>query len=61
MAGHTDPLGSGWVDENELFALISEAEQILADEVVIIPLYARLTTMAYWGDEVGGVVVAAPT
>ncbi|NNF64314.1 MAG: hypothetical protein HKN07_08625 [Acidimicrobiia bacterium] len=42
------------VDDAELTALVQEAEQILADEVVIIPLYARLVTAAVWGDEVGG-------
>ena len=33
---------------------MQEGEQILADQVVIIPLYARLVTAAVWGDEVGG-------
>lgn len=42
------------VDEEELIALIQEAEQILADQLVIIPLYARLVTAAVWEDEVGG-------
>lgn len=42
------------VDEDELTALIAEAEQILADEVVIIPLYARLSIGAAWADEIGG-------
>ncbi len=43
------------VDEAALVALVQEAEQILADNVVIIPLYARLVVAAYWGDEVQGV------
>ena len=43
------------VNEDELIALVQEAEQILADQVVIIPLYARLVVAAYWGDEVQGV------
>jgi peptide/nickel transport system substrate-binding protein len=43
------------VDEAELTTLINEAENILADQVVIIPLYARLDPGAYWGDELGGV------
>ncbi len=43
------------VEAAELEALIAEAEQILADQVVIIPLYARLDPGAYWGDELGGV------
>ncbi len=42
------------VDDQELAVLITEAEKILADNVVIIPLYARLVTAAVWGDEVGG-------
>ena len=42
------------VDQDELIPLINEAESILADQVVIIPLYARLVTAAVWGDEVGG-------
>ncbi len=42
------------VDEAELTALINEAESILADNVVIVPLYARLVTAAVWGDEVAG-------
>ncbi len=42
------------VDEAELEALINEAESILADNVVIVPLYARLVTAAVWGDEVAG-------
>jgi len=42
------------VDEATIVALVQEAEQILADQVVIIPLYARLTTAAVWADEVGG-------
>ena len=42
------------VDEAELTALFNEAEQIIADNLVIIPLYARLVTGAVWEDEVGG-------
>lgn len=42
------------VDEGELITLIKEAEQILADELVIFPLYARLSTAAVWADEIGG-------
>ncbi len=41
------------VDEGELIVLIHEAEQILADELVIFPLYARLVTAAVWEDEIG--------
>jgi peptide/nickel transport system substrate-binding protein len=42
------------VDEQELTDLFAEAEAILADELVILPLYARLVTAAVWEDEVGG-------
>ena len=42
------------VDETELAALFAEAEAILADNLVIYPLYARLSTAAVWEDEVGG-------
>jgi ABC-type transport system substrate-binding protein len=42
------------VDEGELIPMIAEAESLVADNVVIIPLYARLVTAAVWADEVGG-------
>ncbi len=48
-----DQLNSS-VDNDVLIPLIAEAETILADQVVIIPLYARLVTAAVWGDEIGG-------
>ncbi|MDJ0664701.1 MAG: ABC transporter substrate-binding protein [Acidimicrobiia bacterium] len=48
-----DALNSS-VDRDVLIPLIQEGEQILADQVVIIPLFARLATAAVWGDEVGG-------
>ena len=41
------------VDEAELTALIHEAENILADNLVLIPLYARLVAGAVWADEIG--------
>jgi len=41
------------VDDGELIALINEAENLLADNLVIIPLYARLVTAAVWADEIG--------
>ncbi len=44
------------VDETELTALIQEAEAILADQVVIIPLFSRLSAGAVWADEIGGYV-----
>ncbi len=42
------------VDPDILIPLMQEGEKILADQVVIIPLYARLVTAAVWGDTVGG-------
>jgi ABC-type transport system substrate-binding protein len=42
------------VDETELASLVAEGESILADNLVIIPLYARLVTAAVWADEIGG-------
>ncbi len=42
------------VDVDMLVPLIAEAESILADQVVFVPLYARLVTAAVWADEVGG-------
>ena len=42
------------VDPDALVALINEAENILADNAVMHPLYARLVTAAVWEDEVGG-------
>ncbi len=42
------------VDPDILIPLMQEGENILADQVVIFPLYARLVTAAVWGDEVGG-------
>jgi peptide/nickel transport system substrate-binding protein len=40
------------IDAAELAVLIEEAENILADQLVIIPLYARLVTAAVWEDEI---------
>ena len=42
------------VDVEELEALVNEAERILADQVVIIPLYQRLDPGAVWADTIGG-------
>ncbi len=42
------------VDFDELVTLIQEAENILADNLVIIPLYAHPVTAAVWEDEIGG-------
>ncbi len=43
------------VDEDELRGLAREAEEILADQAVIIPLVARGSMLAWWADELGGI------
>ncbi|MEE8457965.1 MAG: hypothetical protein V3S28_07945, partial [Acidimicrobiia bacterium] len=42
------------VDETEIIALVREAEEILADQAVILPIVQRLVMGAVWGDEIGG-------
>ena len=42
------------VNADELVELIHEAEKILADTLVIIPLYAYPMTAAVWEDEILG-------
>ena len=42
------------VDETEIIALVREAEEILADQAVILPIVQRLVVGAVWGDEIGG-------
>ena len=42
------------VDNRELAALVNEAETILAESLVIIPLYARPSAAAVWADEIAG-------
>ena len=42
------------VDERELIAYFNEAETILADEVVFIPLYQTPDIGVVWADEIGG-------
>jgi peptide/nickel transport system substrate-binding protein len=41
-------------DRDEFAALAAEAEQILADQVVVIPLIARNTAGAVWADRIAG-------
>ena len=41
------------VDDTQLVGLIREAEEMLADQAVILPLHSRLTLGAVWADEVG--------
>ena len=40
------------VDETEILDLVRRAEQIAADQLVIIPLYAHGVTAAVWADEI---------
>ncbi len=42
------------VDEAEISAYLAEAEEILADQVVILPLYQRPDAGAVWADTLGG-------
>ncbi|MGI9528238.1 MAG: ABC transporter substrate-binding protein [Acidimicrobiia bacterium] len=44
------------IDADRFAELVAEAEQILADELVVIPLFNRSTTAAWWTDAVDGVV-----
>ena len=44
------------VDSAEFWSLIVEAEQILADELIVIPLVSRSSVAAHWSDAVIGVV-----
>ena len=45
------------VDDKDLTALIGEAEDILADQMVILPLFSRLVVGAVWEDEITGFVM----
>ena len=42
------------VDDQVLRTLLAEAEEILADQMVILPLHSRLVVGAVWEDEIGG-------
>ena len=42
------------VDEVEIVQLLREAEDILADQAIILPIVQRLTAAAVWADEIGG-------
>jgi len=44
------------IDGDEVERLLVEAEQLLADQVVILPLWSRSDELAVWADEVAGVV-----
>ncbi|MEZ5176180.1 MAG: ABC transporter substrate-binding protein [Acidimicrobiia bacterium] len=43
------------VDSSEILEYIAEAENILADNLVIIPLYQQPVSLAVWEDEIVGV------
>ena len=45
---------NGTVDDGRARGYIAEAEAILADQVVIIPLYQRLDPGAVWADTIAG-------
>ncbi|MDJ0923429.1 MAG: ABC transporter substrate-binding protein [Acidimicrobiia bacterium] len=45
---------SSSIDPDVVEPLAREAEGILADQVVIIPLYARIDAAAVWADTIGG-------
>ena len=47
-------LANSTVDEAALTGYMAEMEAILADQVVIIPLYQRLDPGAVWADTIGG-------
>jgi peptide/nickel transport system substrate-binding protein len=47
-------LANSTVDETELISYIAEMEALLADQLVIIPLYQRLDPGAVWADTIGG-------
>jgi len=44
------------VDVDEVDGLVVEAEQLLADQLVILPFAARTATLQWWGDTVAGLV-----
>jgi ABC-type transport system substrate-binding protein len=60
MAELADLMGVGegcsptTVDREALLALVAEAEQILADELVFIPLYQTPDAGVVWSEEIGG-------
>ncbi len=44
------------VDTVEVAGLLQEAERLLADQMIILPLYRRLSLGAVWADEIAGYV-----
>ena len=49
------------VDHDELTLLIQEAEEIIADQALILPLYAEPVTAVYWPDTIEGFIMNAAT
>lgn len=47
------------VDVDELTGLVDEAEQLIADEALFLPLYAEPVYAAYWAQELGGFAMRA--
>ena len=45
------------VDNEEIAALVNEAEAILADQAVFLPLYGQPVTAAIWTDELEGFIL----
>jgi peptide/nickel transport system substrate-binding protein len=45
------------VDTDEIGSLVAEAEEILADQMVILPLFSRLVVGAVWEDEIANFVM----
>jgi ABC-type transport system substrate-binding protein len=44
------------VDGDEIERLVVEAEQLLADQAVLLPLWARTIDLAVWSDRLSGPV-----
>lgn len=42
------------VDTDEIATLVAEAQSILAEQAVIVPLFGRIAVGAVWADEIGG-------
>ena len=45
------------VDNEEIADLVNEAEAILADQAVFLPLYGQPVTAAIWADEIQGFIL----
>jgi peptide/nickel transport system substrate-binding protein len=49
-------LANATVDVDEVDRLVIEAEQLLADQMVVLPFAARAASLQWWGDTVTGLV-----